>query len=114
VVIKRDIELGEAQSLLHCGRCHVVNEKNRMGGIGSTPSFGALRAMPAWEDRFAVFWTLNPHPSFTQVEGMTEPFDPQHPPAIAPVWPTLEEVEAINAFAASIPPKDLGAEVFFE
>ena len=85
-MIKGDIDLGETLSLLHCGRCHVVNEKNRMGGIGSTPSFGALRAMPAWGDRFAVFWTLSPHPSFTQVEGMTEPFDPQHPPAIAPVW----------------------------
>jgi mono/diheme cytochrome c family protein len=102
---------GERLALHHCGRCHVVNDQNRFGGIGSTPSFGALRALPGANDRFAAFWTLNPHPAFMQVEGQTTPFDPAHPPSAAPVILTQREAEAIAAFAASIPPLDLGAPV---
>jgi hypothetical protein len=94
-----------------CGRCHVVSERNRFGGIGSTPSFPALRSMPDWEDRFRTFWALNPHPSFTQVEGLTEPFDPASPPHIAPVHLTMAESDAILAYVAGIAPKDLGAEI---
>ena len=82
-----------------------------MGGIGSTPSFAALRSLAGWEDKFLAFWSENPHPSFTQVEGLTEPFDPDHPPHIAPVEITLDELEAIYAFAATIEPKDLGAPI---
>ncbi len=106
-----DANVGEKLALYHCGRCHVVNEKNRMGGIGSTPSFAALRALPGWQDKFLAFWSENPHPSFTQVAGLTEPFDPDHPPHIAPVEITQEDVEAIFAYAATIPPKDLGAPI---
>ncbi len=106
-----DANAGERLALFHCGRCHVVNEKNRMGGIGSTPSFAALRAIPDWRDKFLAFWSANPHPSFTQVAGLTEPFDPNHPPHIAPVEITLEDVEAIFAYAATIEPKDLGAPI---
>jgi mono/diheme cytochrome c family protein len=102
---------GERLALRHCGRCHVVNDKNRFGGIGSTPSFGALRALPGANDKFAAFWTLNPHPAFVQVEGQTTPFDPAHPPSTAPVVLTREEAEAIASFAASIKPLDLGAPV---
>jgi hypothetical protein len=102
---------GEKVAMFHCGRCHVVSEKNRMGGIGSTPSFRALRAIPDWEDKFLAFWSANPHPSFTQVEGITEPFDPARPPHIAPVEITLEDIEAIVAYAGSLEPKDLGAPV---
>ena len=46
-----DYAPGEKLTLFHCGRCHVINEKNKYGGIGSTPSFGALRTMEDWEDR---------------------------------------------------------------
>ncbi len=105
------VEEGERLALHHCGRCHVINDKNRFGGIGSTPSFGALRALPSANERFAAFWTLNPHPAFMQVEGQTTPFDPAHPPSAAPVILTQQEAEAIAAFAASIPPLDLGAPV---
>lgn len=108
VTLDGDAVLGERLALQHCGRCHVISDKNKFGGIGSTPSFGALRTLPGWQDKFAAFWTLNPHPSFTQVEGMTEPFDPLRPPMIAPLEMTLEEAEAIAAYAATIPPKDLG------
>ena len=98
---------GEKLAYFHCGRCHVVGDRNRMGGIGSTPSFGALRTIPDWEDRFLAFYTLNPHPSFTQVEDVTPPFDPARPPHIAPVELTLDDVEAIAVFARTIAPKDL-------
>lgn len=103
-----DVVLGEKVSLRKCGRCHVVNKKNRFGGIGSTPSFGALRTLPRWRERFEAFWTLNPHPAFTQVEGITPPFDPQRPPPIAPLELSLEEVDAILAFVVTMKPKDLG------
>lgn len=107
-----DVTLGEKLSLLHCGRCHVVSDRNKFAGIGSTPSFRALRALPAWQDRFEAFWTLNPHPSFTQIAEITEPFPPDRPPAIAPIELTLEEAEAIAAYAVTIEPADLGADIF--
>ena len=103
-----DAVLGEDVSLKRCGRCHVISDKNRFGGIGSTPSFGALRGMKSWLERFEVFWTLNPHPSFTQVDGVTEPFDPMRPPPIAPIILTLDEVDAILAYVRAMKPKDLG------
>lgn len=103
-----DIVLGEEIALRRCGRCHVISKKNRMGGIGSTPSFGALKTLPHWQQRFDAFWTLNPHPAFTQIEGITEPFDPQRPSPIAPVELTLEELDALMAYVRSIKPKDLG------
>ena len=106
-----DAALGEQVSLRSCGRCHVINEKNKYGGIGSTPSFGALRSLSKWYDSFSAFWTINPHPAFTQVAGVTPPFDPARPSPIAPVELTLEEVEAIVAFVSAMPPKDLGAPV---
>ena len=106
-----DAAEGERLALLHCGRCHVISDKNRFGGIGSSPSFGALRTIDGWQDKFAVFWTLNPHPSFTQVDGMTEPFPPERPPAIAPMELTLDEIDSIRVFVATIQPKDLGAPI---
>lgn len=106
-----DAGLGEELAHAHCGRCHVVSEKNRFGGIGSTPSFGALRAIPTWQEKFQNFWGEPPHPVFLRVEGLTEPFDPDRPPHIAPVEIDVDELAAIVAFAASITPKDLGAAV---
>jgi mono/diheme cytochrome c family protein len=102
---------GEKLTLFHCGRCHVISERNKYGGIGSTPSFGALRTLEDWELRFAAFWTLNPHPAFTQVEGVTEPFPAHRPSPIHPVELTLDEIDRIIAYARTIPPKDLGNEV---
>lgn len=103
-----DVVLGEEIALRRCGRCHVISQKNRFGGIGSTPSFGAMKNLPDWQQRFDAFWTLNPHPAFTQVEGITEPFDPQRPSPIAPVELTLQELDALLAYVWSIKPKDLG------
>jgi mono/diheme cytochrome c family protein len=111
VVAPGTIAEGERLALCHCGRCHVINDKNRFDGIGSTPSFGALRALPDAKQRFDAFWTFNPHPSFMQVEGQTAPFDPAHPPSVAPVILTQQQAEAIAAFADSLKPLDLGAPV---
>ena len=111
VVPEGDVEAGAHLALFHCGRCHVVSEANRFSGIGSTPSFAALRALPQWQEKFSTFWMLNPHPVFTQVEGLTEPFDPARPPHVAPVELSFEDLTAIVAFVATIRPRDLGAPV---
>lgn len=104
-----DTKKGEEIALRRCGRCHVVSDRNKFGGIGSTPSFGAMKNLPRWRERFEAFWTLNPHPSFTQIEGVTPPFDPERPPHIAPLILTLDDMDALMAFVLSIKPKDLGA-----
>lgn len=100
---------GERLSLLLCGRCHVINESNRMNGMGSTPSFRLLRSLGDWGRRFESFHLLNPHPSFTQIENVTEAFDPSRPSPIVPVHMTLEDLDAILAYVALIEPADLGA-----
>ena len=102
---------GSKLALQHCGRCHVIDKRNRMGGIGSTPSFAALRGRENWSDLFRAFFAHNPHPSFTQVEGVTEPFDPNRQVHVAPMEITLEDIEAITAFVATMEPKQLGRPV---
>ena len=106
-----DAARGARAALAHCGRCHVVGPVNRMGGLDSTPSFAVLRTLGDWELRLRGFYLLNPHPSFTQIAGVTEPFDIARPPPIAPLRITLEEVEAIAAYVAAMRPADLGAPI---
>ncbi len=101
--------LGEDLSMTHCGRCHVIGPQNRMNGLGSTPSFAVLRAMPDWSERFQAFFALNPHPAFTQIEGVTEPFPPERPSPIYPVEMSLDDLEAILAFVTAMRAADLGA-----
>ncbi|NVO54936.1 hypothetical protein HW561_03925 [Rhodobacteraceae bacterium B1Z28] len=108
-VLQGDTALGEELSMTHCGRCHVIGPKNRMNGLGSTPSFAVLRAMPDWSDRFQAFFALNPHPAFTQIDGVTTPFDPERPSPIHPVEMTVDDLEAILAFVSVISAADLGA-----
>jgi hypothetical protein len=102
---------GEEVSLSYCGRCHVVSEKNRMNSIGSTPSFAVLRTLRDWEDRFQTFYVLNPHPAFTQVADVTEPFDPTRPSPIKALEMTLDDLENIMAFVQGITPADLGSPI---
>ena len=106
-----DYAPGEKLTLFHCGRCHVINERNKYGGIGSTPSFGALRTLEDWEDRMRAFFALAPHPAFTQIEGITEPFPIDRPSPIHPLQLTEGDIETIVEFTRTIPPKDLGAPV---
>lgn len=103
-----DVALGLRASRAKCGRCHVVVAGPGLGGIGSTPSFAVLRSLKDWEERFASFYALNPHPAFTQIEDVTEPFAEERPSPIAPVVMTMEEVEAIMAYVTGMNPADLG------
>ncbi|MEP3048106.1 MAG: hypothetical protein ABJL55_22320 [Roseibium sp.] len=114
VVLGGDFVKGEALSVLHCGRCHIVNEKTRLSSIGSTPSFAVMRSFKDWQRRFEGFFTLNPHPSFTIIEDVTEPFDPTRPSPIVPVKMTVEELDEILAFVSRIPPADLGAPIQYQ
>ena len=111
VVLTGDAALGEKVSLTQCGRCHVVNASNRMNAIGSSPSFRLMRTFPDWQERFETFFLLKPHPAFTQVAEVTEPFPEHLPSPIAPIEVTLEEIEAITAYVGSIAPADLGAPI---
>jgi len=113
-VYSGDIALGETLSLDKCGRCHVISDKNRMKGMGSTPSFALMRSFPDWETRFATFHLLKPHGSFTQIDGVTDPFDPASPPSIVPMTMTLDELDAILAYVSGIKPADLGAPLQFQ
>ncbi len=106
-----DANDGEKLSLGLCGRCHVVGEINRLSGIGSTPSFGVLRTMADWENRFVAFYVLKPHGAFTQVIDVTEPFRPETPSPIAPIEMTLDDLDNIVAYVAQMPPADLGAPI---
>ncbi|MEL7116292.1 MAG: hypothetical protein AAGP08_12005 [Pseudomonadota bacterium] len=103
-----DAEFGHKVSRIHCTRCHAVDDATRGWGIGSTPSFGILRAMPDWEARFTAFYVLKPHAAFTQIKDLTAPFPLDRPSPIAPVEMTLEEVEALLAYVAAMPAADLG------
>ncbi|WP_386630017.1 hypothetical protein [Sulfitobacter geojensis] len=109
VAITGDAALGEAVSLKRCGRCHVINDTNRMKAIGSTPSFALMRGFPDWQERFETFFLRKPHPAFTQVAEVTEDFADNLPSPIAPIEVTLEEIAAIVGFVALISPADLGA-----
>lgn len=106
-----DAAQGAALSLTLCGRCHVVGAVNRMKASGSSPSFAVLRTLPNWPERFTDFYTLNPHPSFTQVTNVTPPFDETRPSPITPVVITLAELNDIMAFVAAVTPADLGAPI---
>lgn len=114
VAAEEDWGEGEKLTFLNCGRCHVIGSRNRMGGIGSTPSFMVIRTWEDWEDRMKAFWTLNPHPAFTQIEGVTDPFPPARPSPIHPIELTLDEVERILRYARSVQPADLGGAVEVE
>ncbi len=113
-VISGDAAKGERLAVLHCGRCHIVNAATRMSGIGSSPSFAIMRSFADWQARFEGFFSLNPHPSFTIIEDVTEPFDETLPPSIVPVEMTLGELDAIMAFVSRIQPADLGAPLQYQ
>lgn len=66
------VEEGQQLVREHCTRCHVIADINPYGGIGSTPSFEAMKNLPDWRMRFEVFFTLPPHPSVVRIEGISE------------------------------------------
>jgi len=99
---------GEKLTYVNCGRCHVIGERNRMGGIGSTPGFAVIRTWPDWEAKMRGFYALNPHPAFTQIAGVTEPFAANLPSPIHPIRLTEAEIERIVEYARGVEPADLG------
>jgi mono/diheme cytochrome c family protein len=105
---------GADLALVHCGRCHVVSEANRMKAIGSTPSFALIRTFDDWDIRFQTFYVLKPHPAFTQIADVTDAFDPARPSPIVPLRISAEELEAIIAYVAAVEPADLGAVLQFQ
>ncbi|WP_347313444.1 hypothetical protein [Defluviimonas sp. SAOS-178_SWC] len=111
VTITGNAELGRKVAEIHCARCHRVSADSRGIGIGSTPSFPAMKALPDWAERFGRFYALNPHPAFLRVDGLSPPFDPMLPPPIVPVTLSLDEVEAVQAYAAGLTAADLGGEI---
>lgn len=95
-----DVAKGRELARQHCTRCHVVGDLNTMG-IGSTPSFQYMvNKLKDYENRFLTFYSLRPHPAFTRIDGLPTLTDIPSP--IAPVKLTLEDVEAIAAFAATL------------
>lgn len=106
-----DPKSGHAVAKTLCGRCHAVDEGGRKNDIGSTPSFFVLKVFDDWEERFASFYTLRPHGTFTQITDVTEPFAINAPPAIKPIELTLEELEGILAYVATLEAADLGAKL---
>ena len=107
------LEKGEKLVRQHCTRCHVVGNLNKYGGIGSTPSFGAIKSLSDWQDRFAAFWSLLPHPSVVQVEGLS----PERPKGLLAttkqIFLNMDDVDAIQAYVDTVPIKDLGSGVSY-
>lgn len=96
--IAADIKNGERLAREHCTRCHVVGDMNKYGGIGSTPSFGAIKTMADWQHRFEIFFTLLPHPAVVKIEGVSEE-RPEHLPAFAKqITLTVDELEDLLRF----------------
>lgn len=114
VVLPGNAAEGEKLAVIHCGRCHAVNEATRLTTVGSTPSFAVMRGFSDWQRRFEAFFVLNPHPSFTVIDGVTEPFDESRPSPMVPVTVTIEELEAILAFVSRMEPADLGAPIQYQ
>ena len=108
-VFEGDARRGENFAFDNCGRCHVVGERNRMKGIGSTPSFSVLRSLADWEERFSTFYARIPHPAIVQLEGVSESFNPAFPPANQPLRLTLDQLEDILTFVSGLEAADLGA-----
>ncbi len=68
-----------------------------------------MRSFDDWDVRFSSFYVLKPHGAFTQIEDVTEPFPEDLPSPIAPLELTLDDIDAILAYVASIEPAALGA-----
>ena len=59
----------------------------------------------------SAFYALRPHGAFTVIEDLTPAFDPERPPPIVPVEMTLDDLDDVMAYVATIPVADLGAAI---
>ena len=95
-----DVTAGREAAGQHCTRCHIVGDLNTMS-IGSTPSFQYMvNHLDDFEQRFLTFYTLRPHPAFVRIEGIPPLTDIPSP--IVPIELTLQQVEDIAAFVATL------------
>lgn len=96
------VEEGLKLANMHCSRCHVVSESNRMGGIGSTPSFRLLvTAFKDWRARFETFYARRPHPAFLSIEGRGR-LRTDLPPNAHPVTLPARAIDDLVALAEEI------------
>ena len=86
----------------HCTRCHVVPNMNPYGGIGSTPSFAALKWLSDWDHRFEVFYTLPPHPALVSIQGVSEERSASLPVFVAEIELQIDDVDAILSFVRTL------------
>ena len=97
-----DAENGRKIAHQHCARCHVVSDANRLGGIGSTPSFRLLAtAFKDWRTRFETFYARPPHPAFISVEGVGR-LRQDLPPNAHPITLPKMAIDDLVVFAEGI------------
>ncbi len=96
------IEKGREVVRQHCTRCHVVPNMSPYGGIGSTPSFAALKWLSDWEHRFEVFYTLPPHPALVSIQGVSEERSASLPVFVSEIELQIDDVEAILSFVRTL------------
>ena len=57
-------DTGKKLAIKNCSRCHVIGDYNRLGGIGSTPSFWIMARKPeSYVPRLLTFRQRRPHRS---------------------------------------------------
>jgi len=95
-----DVGKGRALADKYCARCHVIDARNRYGGIESTPSFPLLARRKDYFERFQTFYRRRPHPVYVRVPDVPPP---TKLPAYASVFEvTPEDVENLLAFVETL------------
>jgi hypothetical protein len=95
-----DIRHGRELAIRFCSHCHVIDDHNPFGGIGSTPSFRLLATMKDGAERFRSFFTRRPHPSFVRLPDQRPPTNlPLNAP---PVEITYEQLHEIVDYALTL------------
>jgi len=100
------VEKGRELVRQHCTRCHVVPDMNPYGGIGSTPSFAAMKWLDDWERRFEIFYSLPPHPALVRIAGVSDARSQSLPAFIAEIELQIDDIDAILAFARTLKTPD--------
>ena len=100
------IEKGREIVRQHCTRCHVVPNMNPYGGIGSTPSFAALKWLSDWEHRFEVFYSLPPHPALVRIQGISGERSASLPVFVTEIELQIDDVDAILSFVRTLETPD--------
>ena len=98
------IERGKSLVREHCSRCHVIPGLNPYGGIGSTPSFSAMKWLNDWRRRFEIFYILPPHPALVRIDGVSDPRNKSLPAFSSEIVMSLEDLDDILNFVDTIKP----------